>query len=155
MQLRKMTPAEFDVYRRQLIIDYAAEHVRAGTWNAEDAQALATADIDRSLPDGPDTAEELLLTAQDDQGPVGVLWLSLKHPRGVADTAWISDIEILPQRRGQGLGRLLLVAAEEEISGRNISALGLNVFGDNEIARNLYQSAGYRVVTQQMVKRLS
>jgi hypothetical protein len=33
--------------------------------------------------------------------------------------------------------------------------LGLNVFGDNEIARNLYQSAGYGVVTQQMVKRLS
>jgi hypothetical protein len=84
-----MTPVEFEAFRDQLIVDYAADHARAGTWTAEEAQARATADIDRSLPEGPDTAEELVLTAYDDQGPVGILWLSLKHPRGVADTAWI------------------------------------------------------------------
>ncbi|MBC8993576.1 N-acetyltransferase, partial [Micromonospora chalcea] len=33
-------------------------------------------------------------------------------------------------------------------------ALELNVFGTNETARKLYETSGYRVVTQQMRKDL-
>jgi ribosomal protein S18 acetylase RimI-like enzyme len=79
----------------------------------------------------------------------------LVHPRGVADTAWIFDIEVFAEHRGRGLGRALLSAAEEEVARHGAANLGLNVFGSNEVARRLYESAGYVVITQQMQKRLT
>ena len=36
-----------------------------------------------------------------------------------------------------------------------MKAIGLNVFGPNTVARNLYESAGYEVATLQMHKQLS
>ncbi|MER5458330.1 hypothetical protein ABT008_26530 [Micromonospora sp. NPDC002389] len=48
------------------------------------------------------------------------------------------------------------VAAGEDVVRRHgIAALELNMFGDNDRARRLYQSSGYRVVTQQMRKTLT
>jgi len=149
-----MTPEEFHRFRDRVVTEYAADQVRAGTWSLMEAESLSRAGLDEQLPKGPDTPGQLVLVAEDDEGPIGELWLGLKHPRGVPDTAWIQDIDITPSRRGHGLGRALLAAAEQLIAERGISALGLNVFGDNEAARGLYASAGYEVVTQQMRKQL-
>lgn len=155
MELRTMTTPEYDRWRRHLAAEYAVEQVAAGTWSPEEAESLAAAGLDEHLPDGPATAGHLLLVAADEHGPVGVLWLALTHPRGAPDTGWIYDIEVVPERRGQGLGRALLAAAEREIVSRGVNALGLNVFGSNEAALGLYRSAGYDVVTQQMRKQLT
>ena len=156
LRLRLMTATEFESFRMRLVHDYAADHVRAGTWSIEEAETRAGEQTSELLPDGPDTDGMLLLTAEDEEGqPVGVLWLSLTHPQGATDTAWIYDIEVVAKRRGEGYGRALLCAAEHEVRRRGIGTLGLNVFGDNDAARTLYQSAGYEVVTQQMRKRLS
>jgi GNAT superfamily N-acetyltransferase len=149
-----MTTEEFGRFRDRVVADFAAEQVRAGTWQVTEAESLSRAGLDEQLPLGPDTAGQLVLTAEDDEGPIGALWLGLEHPRGVPDTAWIQDIDIAPSRRGHGFGRALLSAAEQLITERGISALGLNVFGANEVARNMYASAGYEVVTQQMRKQL-
>jgi ribosomal protein S18 acetylase RimI-like enzyme len=154
MRLRPMTGTEFDQWRERLVVEFAAEQVRAGTWSEDDAEQLSEADLRSTLPEGADTAGMLLLIAEDDAGRVGVLWLSLIHPRGAPDTAWIYDIEVVPERRGQGLGRALLAEAEREIRERGVSALALNVFGDNATARNLYSSSDYQVTTQQMRKQL-
>ncbi|MFI7026227.1 GNAT family N-acetyltransferase [Micromonospora sp. NPDC049900] len=51
-------------------------------------------------------------------------------------------------------GRKLLAAGEDVVRRHGVSSLELNVFGDNDRARRLYQSSGYRVVTQQMRKTL-
>ena len=150
-----MTAAEFDVFRRGLVVEYAADQVRTGRYTAEESEGQVDAELRAQLPDGPGTADQLLFTAEDDAGPIGILWLSLTHPRGAPDTGWIYDIEVLPERRGQGFGRALLAAAEHEIAARGLRALGLNVFGDNETAQNLYRSAGYTVTTQQMTKHLT
>ena len=150
-----MTAAEFDVFRRALVVEYAADQVRTGRYTAAESEGQVDAELRAQLPDGPQTAGQLLFTAEDDAGPIGILWLSLTHPRGAPDTAWIYDIEVLPERRGQGFGRALLAAAEHEIAARGIGSLGLNVFGDNETAQNLYRSAGYAVITQQMTKHLT
>jgi len=61
---------------------------------------------------------------------------------------------VVAARRGQGFGRALLAAAEEEVRRHGIGALTLNVFGDNPTAISLYTSAGYQVTTQQMRKAL-
>lgn len=154
MLVRPMTEAEFDHWRRRLVLEYAQDQVTAGTWSADEAERRSAEGLDEELPDGQATADQVFLTAEDEQGAVGIIWLSLTHPRGAPDTAWISDLEVVAERRGQGLGRALLAEAEREIADRGIGALGLNVFGYNASARRLYDSAGYHVVTQQMRKQL-
>ncbi len=68
---------------------------------------------------------------------------------------WIFDIVIDEPHRGTGLGRPTLRAAEEFVVSHGGTRLGLNVFGPNEVARHLYDAAGYVVSTQQMYKDLS
>ena len=56
--------------------------------------------------------------------------------------------------RGKGYGRALLRAAERETARHGVRTIGLNVFGPNTVARNLYESAGYEVASLQMHKEL-
>ncbi|WP_243077334.1 N-acetyltransferase [Microbacterium sp. SS28] len=97
----------------------------------------------------------LLLTGLDAAGvPLGRAWVSLDHPRGAPDVAFLYDIEVIEARRGTGLGRALLSAVEAAARDAGARALELNVFGSNRPAIMLYPSAGYDVVTQQMRKPL-
>ena len=151
-----MTGGELEAYLEKLAREYAAEQVAAGSWLADGAVERARADSAGMLPQGVDTPGHLLRVAEDASGArIGVLWLSLEHPRGVPQTAFINDIEVDEDRRGQGLGRALLDAAEREVRRHGVPAVGLNVFASNTAALRLYASAGYAVVTQQMVKRLT
>ena len=56
---------------------------------------------------------------------------------------WIYDVEIDEQFRGRGLGREAMGLAEQEARARGLARVELNVFGGNEVARNLYRSLGY------------
>lgn len=135
--------------------DYAAEQVAAGTWPADGAVGRAREENARLLPEGAATERMLFLRGVDADGePVGRVWVALDHPRGVPGVAFLFDIEVLEARRGQGLGRALLAAAEDAARQAGAVALELNVFGKNATARALYSSSGYEVVTQQMRKAL-
>ena len=152
LQLRSMTAAEFETYRAKLIPEYAAEHVRAGDWTADQAETLAAREVNDLLPAGPDSPGMLLLVASTPGGePVGVLWVALDRRPG---EAWIYDIEINAEHRGKGYGRALLDAAEQEAAQRGSKAIGLNVFGTNTVARRLYESAGYEITAINMRKEL-
>jgi ribosomal protein S18 acetylase RimI-like enzyme len=148
-----MTPAEFVVYRERTIREYAADHVRAGNWSPSEAEHLAARETDELLPDGVDTPGMLLLVAETaSQGVIGIVWIELKHKQTTG--AWIFDIEILPNQRGRGYGRALLRAAEREVKKHGIESVALNVFCDNTVARQLYESSGYDVASVFMRKRL-
>ncbi len=111
--------------------------------------------MDHLLPHGLDTAGVRILVAETPGGdPIGHLWLALEKQPGMGGGAWIYDIEILPDFRGQGFGRALLAAAEAEAAAHGVDSIGLNVFGPNLIARNLYESAGYDISSMQLRKRL-
>ncbi|MBW1639409.1 GNAT family N-acetyltransferase [Microbacterium resistens] len=154
--LREMTADEFDRWQRELAEAYAAEQVSAGRWSPEDAVARARAENEQALPAGPSTPRMLVRTATDEAGePVGRAWVGLDHPRGAPGVAFLYDIEVVPGRRGRGLGRALLAAVEQEAHAHGAEALELNVFGGNRAAIALYLSAGYEVSTQQMRKPLS
>lgn len=156
LRTRPMTEAEFDAYRERIVQEYAEEDVRAGNWSRDEALTQSTRELARLLPLGPGTADMLLLVAETPAGEqVGVLWMSFRHPGEMAGTGWLYDIEVAAKYRGRGLGRSLLLAAEEETRRHGLTALGLNVFGSNEVARRLYTSAGYDVVSQQMRKHLT
>ena len=138
----------------RLVSEYAAEHVHAGNWNEEEAEARAAVQTDELLPEGIRTPGVLWLVAETAQGePIGHVWVG-PQPRPGAEGAWIYSIEIDPAQRGKGYGRALLDAAEKEAARHGFAAIGLNVFGPNTVARNLYESAGYEVSSLQMRKEL-
>ncbi|HWE68280.1 MAG TPA: GNAT family N-acetyltransferase [Acidimicrobiales bacterium] len=155
VRLRPMTQSEFDALRAQLIVDYAAEHVAAGNWDAGEAETLAAEQTDQLLPQGVDTPGVLMRVAETSAGErVGHLWLALERRPGQGGGAWIYDIAIEAEHRGRGHGRALLRAAEDEARRHGVTAIGLNVFGSNAVARRLYESAGYQAATVQMRKEL-
>ena len=155
IRTRPMTSVEFDSLRERLVREYAAEHVAAGNWDPEVAEARAAEETDRLLPQGVDTPGVRILMAETPDGDaVGFLWLALERQPGMGGGAWIYDIEIFPEHRGRGFGRALLAAADSEAAAHGVDSVGLNVFGSNMIARTLYESAGYRISAMQLQKRL-
>lgn len=156
LHLRPMTDAEFEAYLRRSISGYAASHVAAGDWAAEEAEERAAADTAKLLPAGRETEDMLFYMAEAGDGEVvGWVWLCLKSPRGDRGFAWIYDIEVVADHRGKGYGRALLAAAEAELRVRDVPAVGLNVFGPNKVAQRLYATSGYELMSQQLRKELS
>lgn len=148
-----MTSDEFDAYRARSISGYAAVHVAAGDWAPENAQRRAARDTDQLLPAGVDTSGMLLLVAETEElGLIGTAWLAVDAPD--KSGAWVYDIEIVPERRGEGHGRVLLEALEQLAAEHGATTMGLNVFGDNAVARSLYESSGYRTASLVMRKTL-
>ena len=128
--------------------------MRAGNWTADEAEARSAEQTAELLPQGVETPGMLLLMAETAGGePVGHLWVALERRRGFPG-AWIYAIEIAPDQRGKGYGRALLLAAEQATARRGVGTIGLNVFGPNTAARNLYESAGYEIASLQMHKEL-
>ncbi|WP_424936763.1 MULTISPECIES: GNAT family N-acetyltransferase [Bacteria] len=155
VRTRTMTPAEYETWARLLGVAYAEEQVAAGRWPREGALQRALDENARQLPQGAETAGMLVLQGLDRAGaPVGHAWVALDPPHTTAGIAFLNDIEVRPERRGQGWGRALLAAVEEATREVGATALELNVFGRNEAAIRLYANAGYDVVTQQMRKPL-
>jgi GNAT superfamily N-acetyltransferase len=156
LRIRPMKSSEFDALRSRLIVGYAAEHVRAGDWRADEADELATRETERLVPNGVETPGMLFLTAETAAGDlVGHVWVALDVRPGSASGAWIYDIEIEEGQRGHGYGRALLMAAEREVASHGVGVIGLNAFGTSTVARSLYDSSGYEITALQMRKRLS
>ena len=150
-----MTQSEFESWQRVLAEDYAAEQVAIGRWAKEGAVQRARDSNAELLPLGLETPRMFVLSGVDSRGDVvGRAWVGLDHPRGAPDTAFLWDIEVAESKRGSGMGRALLKAVEGVVLDAGVSALELNVFGNNGAAVALYESSGYAVTTQQMRKSL-
>ena len=155
LSLEPMIPSEFELLKTGLIERFATEQIEAGNWKPEDALRMSLAEINRLLPRGLDTAGVLLLSARTTDGStVGHVWMAIEPRPSAAGEAWIYDIEIVEGRRGQGFGRRLLGAAEAAAARHGATWLGLNVFGSNDAARQLYSSSGYEIKALQLRKRL-
>ena len=149
-----MLPDEFVTYLDWAIDDYAAELERNGKATGEAAQGASRASFDSLLPDGLATVGHTLLVATnpDDGERVGVLWFgpSTDDPA----MAWIYDIMVDEDKRGRGWGRAIMRAFEGEARARGFARAGLNVYGDNHVARRLYESLGYLETARQLHKEL-
>ena len=56
--------------------------------------------------------------------------------------------------RGKGYGKRIMSLIEEKARELGIKKIGLHVFAYNDIARNLYESVGYKVESLNMLKDL-
>jgi GNAT superfamily N-acetyltransferase len=58
--------------------------------------------------------------------------------------ALLDELYVVPERRGHGIGTLLLKAAEQECVRRGGRLLEINVDGEDSDARRFYERHGYR-----------
>jgi ribosomal protein S18 acetylase RimI-like enzyme len=154
VSIEEMTEREYERWRAAAARTFAAAQVEAGNWAAGDALRRAEERTAQLLPEGRATPGMLFLSGVTADGVrVGGLWID-EGPRSTG-SAFLYLVEVYPEYRSSGYGRALLAAGERFLRDRGVSALELNVFGDNKAAVGLYDSSGYRVVTQQMRKELS
>ena len=147
-----MTESEYAAYVPRATEEYAVELARNNLVSEEEGRKRSRRSFETELPEGIHTPEHRLSIAEDDEGRlVGYLWLALKPETA---TVFIYDIEVVAERRGEGLGRILMGLVEVEARALGFHRVELNVHADNEVARSLYESAGYREMRRQMVKLL-
>lgn len=157
VDLRPMTPAEYDQFMERSVREYAEDKVKSGEYPPESAVERSRAEFEQLLPDGLDSPDQLLFSAMEAGAPptgrpVGLLWLAL--PGVKRRMSWVYELWVEPDVRAQGYGRAIMLAGERELAARGITELGLNVFGHNPAAVGLYRSLGYEVTAQQMAKQV-
>jgi ribosomal protein S18 acetylase RimI-like enzyme len=151
--LDKMTHEEYEVFLPHLIEDYAWDISRNFDTPIEDARQSVRKQQGELLPQGLDTPGQRFFTIRREgfPGSAGVLWVFVDAPE---KTAFIYDIVIVESLRGQGIGRAVLGLLEDLLRPEGYTRIGLQVFDSNPIARHLYESMGYKVVTQNMQKKI-
>ncbi len=151
VQLRAMTEGEYGEYMPKLMREYAAERAEAEDMPLAEMEPQARAQVNGLLPDGLRTPNHALWIVEDEGRRVGVLWV---HIRQAERRAFIYDIAIEEHERGKGYGAAALVALEDALRPQGIAHVALSVFGQNAIARSLYDKMGYRVAATYMLKRI-
>ena len=152
LTLRPMTRAEFDEWLPRQVAGYAALIAASGAMPAQAAREKAERDTARYFGSGAATPGQLVFRIMDGEVSVGWLWLGVPGPDPDPLMAWVFEIEAA--FRGRGYGRAAMRLAEEEARARGMTSLGLNVHGQNMVARSLYDSLGYEVTAMQMKKTL-
>lgn len=77
-------------------------------------------------------------------GYVTLLWVSDYRPFAERQIPEISDLNVLPAHRGQGVGNALLDRAEHAASARSpVVGLGVGLYSDYGAAQRIYVRRGY------------
>ncbi|MEU6081288.1 GNAT family N-acetyltransferase [Streptomyces sp. NPDC047108] len=151
--VRPMTAGEFGVWSANARRTYAQSWIDRGMAE-EEARAKAEADHAALLPDGIDTAAALLRVLSHGGEDVGTLWVSLADTLPGDMDGFVFEVEVAERHRGNGHGRSLMLAAEQECRVAGADRLGLNVFAGNTPALRLYASLGYATTRRHLWKSL-
>jgi len=149
-----MTKAEWDEWIPRQMAGYAEHIAASGEMSEADAWAKARADTARSFHAGFGTPGQLVFQLIAGDAKVGAIWIGVPGPSPDQQMAWVYTIEVDPAYRGRDYGRAAMVLAEDEARRHGMTSLGLNVHGQNTVARSLYDSLGYQVMALQMKKPL-
>lgn len=149
-----MTKDEFNHWAPRSRKGYAEDKRRANGYTEAEANNIADADFLRLLPDGLATKDNYLFTMKNEAGTsVGYLWFLV---RGAENNrkAFIADIVVEEEHRGQGFGRQAMKLCEDEVRKLGLKEIGLHVFGFNKTAISLYRSLGYETTDLVMAKKI-
>lgn len=118
----------------------------AGTWRFSPIPPAALASDLRDQRDGM-----LVATDADDDSrivaTVHAIFDSDAHNLDGGPYAWISNLTTDPDRRGRGLGRLMLARGLDSLLDRGAESVMLGVDSANSAAVGLYRSAGFEVIS--------
>jgi ribosomal protein S18 acetylase RimI-like enzyme len=149
-----MTVQEYDAWYPTAVTDYAEEHIKAGSMPADTAHEKAAQQFKDLLPEGLETPAHHLLTGEADGERVGLLWLNIPTD-GENVAAFVYAVEVEKDQRGKGYGRGMMIGAETYAREHGATVIKLHVFGDNTVARGLYDSLGYVATNVNMAKPLT
>lgn len=153
MILQPMGAERFVTWNEHLVASFAQDKIDAGSWPEEGALERSARENAELLPQGVATPGHDLFVALVHGDEVGFLWL-FTDPTAVTSESFVYDIEIVEGRRGEGLGRALLEAAEGWCADHSIATLRLHVFCHNETAISLYESSGFETTDITMAKQI-
>jgi ribosomal protein S18 acetylase RimI-like enzyme len=143
VELRPMSAGEFEPWLFRIRDGYADSMMRHAGVREEAARVKAAADTESAFPEGRLADGQSVFVVEADGDPVGVLWVAERATDVDGRALFVYAIDIDEEHRGRGLGRAVMLLAEDEARRRGIERIALNVFGGNEVARNLYRSLGY------------
>ncbi|WKA56152.1 GNAT family N-acetyltransferase [Planococcus shixiaomingii] len=152
LHFRSMDELKYNDFIEKLVAEYAGEHIKAGTWDPEEAHGLAQSQIQQLVPEGLGTSGHRFFIALDKSEPVGSVWLNIQ-PREKKKQAFIFDLKIEEQQQGKGYGKAIMAALDEYAKAENFEKIALHVFAHNERALKLYQTMGYEIKSYNMEKR--
>lgn len=101
-----------------------------------------------------------ILIAEDGGRFLGLVACLVVQDDAVQETAdsnvhgYITDIYVVPERRGSGLARALLEAAEAHLVLTGVSRVRINVLAANRMARRAYEKHGFEPYEVMYEKRL-
>ena len=165
LNLRKMKASEYIAFSDYFIEDYATEIANNYGHSKEHAVSLAEKDLQRSLPEGIDTKDHVLLCIEvdgievdgiessefDKTKAVGYLWHCINKTDA---TTFIYDFYIFKSYRSKGYGKLAIAALEKSLAELAIKQIKLRVAYHNKRALALYQEVGFMITGYNMSKNL-
>lgn len=97
-----------------------------------------------------------LLLARDGAEPIGFVSFTLEHGRYERDRTLgtVSNLFVVPERRGEGVGGDLLNAAERALRETGAETVALEALAANELAREFYAAHGYEPHRVELQKSL-
>lgn len=142
MQVRPVQPQERDAWLA----------MRAALWPEEDA-----ADLRESVEAFFDGRwEQTVLVCEDGGRLIGMIELSERPYAEGCETSPVAFIEgwfVAAERRGQGVGRLLVAAAEDWARGRGHTEIGSDTQIWNEASQKAHAALGYAEVERYVAFR--
>ncbi|MER6070011.1 GNAT family N-acetyltransferase [Streptomyces sp. NPDC001817] len=142
---RPMTQAEYPHWLASEKASYVGDIVRSGALSTEEAERKSDRDFAGLIPQGLATPDNTFLVLEAEGEQIGTGWLKHGHLPGVT---YGYSLYIQEQHRGKGYGRAAMAAGELATLEAGDTALMFTVWGGNEVAMNLYTSAGYHVVEE-------
>ena len=153
IELRPMTEEEFATLKAAMYAGYPEERAKAtgGTITEEDIEA-GRRQIDELMSEGIHSkAHHYWKMVAPEVGAVGDLWVFVDDAKHRAFIYFIGTDEAY---RGRGYAQQALEALEAAVRPLGVTQISLNVFGDNAVARRLYERVGYQPQAVLMAKDL-
>jgi ribosomal protein S18 acetylase RimI-like enzyme len=140
--LRPMTEPEFAVFKDFMYQDYVEAQARSAVVPVEEVSDMARAQIEHLMQDGLRSPMHRYWKVVTLEGTaVGDLWVQVEAEKR---QAFIYFVGVEAPYRGRGYARQALTALEVLLRERGVTRTSLNVFGDNIVARRLYERLGYQ-----------
>jgi ribosomal protein S18 acetylase RimI-like enzyme len=152
VELRELAENQIPPYFEELWEKYRSELIEAG-FSPEYADESVEQSKKSLTPDGKLESGHFIFYAYSENHMIGQLWLASIERDGKREWS-IFDIETFSDFRGQGFGRAIMLAAEDYVRAAGGDSISLSVFGNNKVARSLYESLDYQTLRVGMKKAL-
>ncbi|MET8751809.1 GNAT family N-acetyltransferase [Streptomyces sp. NPDC004667] len=145
LTVRPLTEEEYPGWLAGEQAAYVADIVRSGALTPQQARAKSDEDFARYLPQGHRTPGQAFYAMEAEGKVIGTGWVNHGFLPGVT---FGFSLEVYEEFRGRGYGRAAMAVGEWATRQGGDEAMMLNVFGGNEVAMRLYDSAGFTVLEE-------